>query len=94
MQGYVAVDKIVTLKDVEKMSITALFSALGGILNLYSGISCVVIIEIFELMFLLIFRCNGPQKRNRIDSEPESDLAQKKPEPLFGFSGNYNTQWE
>ncbi len=57
-----------TLKDVEKIS----FSALGGILNLYSGISCVVIIEIFELVFMLIFRCNGPEKRNRVEAQPES----------------------
>ena len=69
-----------TLKDVEKIS----FSALGGILNLYSGISCVVIIEIFELVFMLIFRCNGPEKRNRVEAQPESDLIQKKSESLFG----------
>ncbi len=101
---YLATNKIVTMKDQEKMSSTALFSALGGTLNLYSGISCVVIIEVAELLFLLLFSCKDKKKKKE-KADEENDLIQKKPEALFEdniltgkhgtvYTNNYNTQWD
>ncbi len=49
-----------------KMSTTDLFSSLGGTLNLYSGITFVVIIELVELLYLLVFHCSQKQNQSQV----------------------------
>ena len=53
---------VFTMIDSAKMSVTDLFSSLGGTLNLYSGITFVVIIELIELFYMIIFRCQEKKK--------------------------------
>ena len=53
---------VFTMIDSAKMSVTDLFSSLGGTLNLYSGITFVVIIELIELFYMLIFRWQEKKK--------------------------------
>ena len=43
-------------KDIQKVSSIDLFSKLGGILNLWAGITLIVIVELAELMFRLCKR--------------------------------------
>ena len=39
------------VRDIPKMSVTDLVSSLGGALNLWSGITAVVAVEILELLY-------------------------------------------
>ena len=46
--------KIYIYKDVPTFTFTSFVSSLGGLLNLYSGISCVVFIEIIDLFYNIL----------------------------------------
>ena len=51
------------MTDHAKYSTTDLFSNLGGTLNLYSGITFVIILELFELFFLIFY--NKKKEKNK-----------------------------
>ena len=51
------VEEIVTYRDSPKFTFTSFISALGGLLNLYSGISFIIIIEIIDLCLSISCRC-------------------------------------
>ena len=60
---YLGSTTLVTMTDTKKYSQTDLFSTLGGTLNLYSGITFVIIIELFELLFLIFYRKSAEKKQ-------------------------------
>ena len=46
-------EKFTVIEDKPKLTITELFSQIGGILNLYSGITMLILVELLELLFNL-----------------------------------------
>ena len=59
---HVANSNLVIIKDKPGMSLTDLAASLGGTLNLYSGISCILIVEVIDLLYRLIFTFPGSQE--------------------------------
>ncbi len=52
---YLTTTSIVVIEDKQSISLTALFGSLGGTLNLYSGISFIVVIELVDLFYNIFF---------------------------------------
>ena len=50
-------EEIVTFIDSPKFTFTSFISALGGLLNLYSGISFVIVIELIDFCLSILHRC-------------------------------------
>ena len=46
-------ESFTVIEDMPKLTVTELFSQIGGILNLYSGITMLVLVELLELLFNL-----------------------------------------
>ena len=46
---------VVAIEDKRSMSLTTLFAGLGGTLNLYSGISFIIIVELIDLFYRILF---------------------------------------
>ena len=63
-------DNVVILEDKPKMTLTDLFASLGGILNLYSGISFVLAIEVIDLLYKIIFDCPVRPRERKITCTP------------------------
>ena len=66
---YVGSTTLVKMTDTKKYTQTDLFSTLGGTLNLYSGITFVIILELFELLFLIFYRKSTEKKLQKEISE-------------------------
>ena len=58
------------MEDKPLWTLTTLMSQIGGVLNLYSGISLIVVVECMELMYNLLTLPYRP--RERIDGEDTS----------------------
>ena len=62
---YLGSTKLVQMTDHAKYSTTDLFSNLGGTLNLYSGITFVIVIELFELLFLIFYNIKKEKEKKK-----------------------------
>ncbi|ELU01182.1 hypothetical protein CAPTEDRAFT_216652 [Capitella teleta] len=67
------------LKDMEKVSLAELLSQVGGALNLWFGITVVVILEIFELCFRLLGKGWGEMKGKRTPSVDQNVELKEAP---------------
>ncbi len=67
---YATTENLVILEDKPKMTITDLFASVGGTLNLYSGISFILVIEIIDLLYKLLFDCPAKQREKKIHVIP------------------------
>ena len=56
------------LKDIVKTDLPGLMSQLGGILNLYSGITVFFIIEILECFYRILTNCSGNDQVTHVES--------------------------
>ena len=63
---------ILVLEDVQKMSAMSFVALLGGTLNLYSGLTIVVLVEILEAIIRLVVPC-CKSMRNRVTSNPKQN---------------------
>ncbi len=52
---YLSTTNIVVYRDKPTTTLTDLLASLGGTLNLYSGISCIIIVEIIDLLYGILF---------------------------------------
>ncbi len=50
-------NSILVYKDVQQFTFTSFLSAFGGLLNLYSGVSFVILIEIADFILSCFFKC-------------------------------------
>ena len=58
--------QIIRQTEAPKLEASALMSQLGGALNLYAGITCVLIVELIELMYQL---CCGRTEQDSADTK-------------------------
>ncbi len=52
---YISTVDVAEIKDHKAISLVDLFGSIGGTLNLYSGISCIVVMEIIDLFYNICF---------------------------------------
>ncbi len=80
---FLANDNLMIIEDRESMSLTDLLASLGGTLNLYSGISFILIVELIDFLYGLFFVCpekkevkssNGPKAQNTDSSSNITSL--------------------
>ena len=62
-------EEIVTFKDSPKFTFTSFISALGGLVNLYSGISFIIVIEIIDFCLNIFCKCCASRKQHSKVSE-------------------------
>lgn len=67
---YLSTTNIVVYRDKPSTTLTDLLASLGGTLNLYSGISLIIIVEIIDLFYGILFiRPNASQQVKQIDNK-------------------------
>ena len=67
---YLTTTNIVVIEDKPSTTLTDLFGGLGGTLNLYSGISFIILIELIDLLYNILFT-NTETKVKKMDREHE-----------------------
>ncbi len=67
---YLTTANIVVIEDKPSTTLTDLFGGLGGTLNLYSGISFIILIELIDLLYNILFT-NNERKVKKMDKEHE-----------------------
>lgn len=71
------------MEDVPKLTVTNLLSQLGGTLNLWAGITVIVIVEIIEMLVKLV-----PNNKVKTGSEVESKKKLPKPTMVIDLKPN------
>ena len=54
--------EFLVVEEKPQMSLTGLMSMVGGILNLYNGVSLIVLVEVLELLYNLLMALSGPME--------------------------------
>ena len=81
---YLGSHTLVNMKDTKKYTNTDLFSTLGGTLNLYCGITFIIVIEIFELIFRVFYRKRA-EKKEKIKKKIEMEKKANEVVPFRAF---------
>ncbi len=88
---YLSSIDVAVLSDHASITVVDLFSSIGGTLNLYSGISCVVVIEIIDFVYKVCFTSGKDNKKLQSTKERHSSAASTLP-PTFANNYDFRRQ--